>query len=97
VYINVVISAEDSLILDKGGCDDQPGVCENHPFLQHFLTSPLHPNGSDRVFPQDLGYEINEDDLASEMLAQLPDDLLGQTTPEVDPEEFESIYKWFLS
>ena len=49
------------------------------------------------ISPQDFGYEINEDELASEMLVQLPDDLLGQTTPEVNPDEFETVYKWFLS
>jgi len=64
----------------------------------NIFSLPLYiPMGPIEFSPQDLGYEINEDDLASEMLAQLPDDLLGQTTPEVDPEEFESIYKWFLS
>ena len=55
------------------------------------------PKSPIEISPQEFGYEINEDDLASEMLVQLPDDLLGQTTPEVNPDEFETVYKWFLS
>ena len=55
------------------------------------------PMSAIEISPQDFGYEINEDELAGEMLVQLPDDLLGQTPPEVDRDEFESVYKWFLS
>jgi hypothetical protein len=49
------------------------------------------------ISPQDFGYEINEDELASEMRVQLPDNLIWQPIPEVDPEDFETVYKWFLS
>ena len=66
--------------------------------LCNIFSLPLSiPMGPVEISSQDFGYEINEDDLASEMLVQLPDNLLGQTPPEVDPDEFESIYKWFLS
>ena len=64
----------------------------------NIFSLPLYiPMGPVEISPQDFGYEINEDDLASEMLLQLPDNLVGQAPPEVDPDEFESIYKWFLS
>ncbi|HLE51735.1 MAG TPA: hypothetical protein VI755_06710 [Anaerolineales bacterium] len=49
------------------------------------------------ISPQDFGYEINEDELASEMRVQLPDDLIWQPIPEVDPDDFETVYNWFLS
>ena len=54
-------------------------------------TSPIE------ISPQDFGYEINEDELASEMRVQLPDDLIWQPIPEVDPDDFETVYNWFLS
>jgi hypothetical protein len=47
--------------------------------------------------PQDLGYEVNEEELAGEMLAQLQRSPVDQTAPEIDPEEFETIYHWFLA
>lgn len=47
--------------------------------------------------PQDLGYEISQEELACEMLAQVHDNPVDQAVPEVDPEQFETIYQWFLA
>ncbi len=45
----------------------------------------------------DYGFDIDEDELASELLARLPNSLNEQTIPEIDPNEFETMYQWFLS
>jgi len=67
-------------------------------FTCSIFTLPIYtPVSSTGVSPKDMGYEIDEDDLASEMLAQLPDCFQDKPAPEVDPDEFEAAYKWFLS
>ncbi len=50
-----------------------------------------------RACPQDLGYEIDEDELASELLEQLLGKPSCQAAPEVDLQGFEKLYGWFLS
>jgi len=46
--------------------------------------------------PQDLGCEIAEAELASELAApQLTADCAA--LPDVDPDEFDTIYNWFIS
>jgi hypothetical protein len=39
----------------------------------------------------------DEEQLAMELAAPLPDGLVPQHLPEVDPDEFEKLYIWFLS
>lgn len=54
-------------------------------------VEPLH------FSPRDLGEEINEEELASELIASLPGDMQDPMLPAVDPEEFETDYLWFFS
>jgi hypothetical protein len=69
-----------------------------HPLICNLFSLPeFTPETTIKFSPKECGYEIDEDELASEMLAQFPDCPMGQTAPEVDPEEFEKIYGWFLS
>ena len=49
------------------------------------------------ISAQDFGYEINADELASEMQVQPNNNLIWQPIPEVDAEDFETVYKSFLS
>ena len=46
---------------------------------------------------KDLGYEIDEEEIAGEMFRQNTQFSLGSDTPEIAPEEFETIYGYFLS
>ena len=55
------------------------------------------PISTTSITAKEIGYEIDEDDLAREMLAPLPTSLQDQPAPQVDPDEFDKIYKWFLS
>ena len=42
-------------------------------------------------------YGIDEEELAKEMSACLPGNLLDQQVPDIAPDDFESIYGWFLA
>jgi hypothetical protein len=46
---------------------------------------------------KEIGYEIDKDEMGSEVLAQLPASVKDQPAPQVDPDDFETLYKWFLS
>ena len=46
---------------------------------------------------RDYGFDFDEEELARELLAPLPASLISQTNYEVDADEFESCYLWFLS
>jgi hypothetical protein len=67
-----------------------------NPFA--FLLGP-HPRSARglQVRSQDLGYEIGEDELAGELGGHPAGGLADQTIPEIDPDEFETAYQWFLS
>ncbi|HEX6305430.1 MAG TPA: hypothetical protein VFZ76_14645 [Anaerolineales bacterium] len=70
------------------------------PVCNLFVVNPSkqpRPSRPIRVSRQDLGYEIDENDLARELQAQLSDSFEDQAIPEIDPDQFESIYCWFLS
>ena len=49
------------------------------------------------VSPKDFSFELDEQELANEWQTRLPDGLQEQKSPEVDADEFEALYKWFLS
>jgi hypothetical protein len=61
--------------------------------LLAFLIRPDPQSRSPLQYsPQDLGYAIDEEELAGEMLAQLQCGPVDQSAPEIDPEKFETIY-----
>ena len=45
----------------------------------------------------DFGYEISADELTNAMAAHMPGDLINPSAPQVGPDEFDAIYKWFIS
>ncbi|MGW8251803.1 MAG: hypothetical protein ACWGO1_14260 [Anaerolineales bacterium] len=45
----------------------------------------------------DENFYHDEEQLAAELAAPLPESLTPQPLPEVDPDEFEKIYRWYLS
>lgn len=63
-----------------------------------FFSLPIYtPISTSGISPKDMGYEIDEDELAGEMLAPLPACFQDSPAPEIDPDEFEAAYNWFLS
>ena len=46
---------------------------------------------------KDLGYEIDEQELAEELSAPLPTSFSFPNPPVVAPDDFERAYQWFLS
>ena len=46
---------------------------------------------------RDYGFDIDEEDVARELLAPLPASLITLVDYELDPDEFESRHQWFLS
>jgi hypothetical protein len=62
-----------------------------------FLGSLLASRRTLKVTPQNVGYELSEEELAGEMLAALRSGFLAQPAPSIDPDEFEEIYACFLS
>jgi hypothetical protein len=47
--------------------------------------------------PKDFGYEIDEEEIAREMLLQNSNISQGSDIPEVAPEDFEATFGYFLS
>jgi hypothetical protein len=74
---------------------------------QSYLKTTLTRNISSLAFfisepaivttPKEMGYEIDEDELADEMLAELPAHFQDQPAPSISPDEFETAYNWFIS
>jgi hypothetical protein len=65
-----------------------------------FIVFPDDGNPAQRPLQasaRDFGYEIDEHELAEELIAPLPTGLLIPTLPDVDPDDFEGIYRCFLS
>ena len=50
-----------------------------------------------QVSPQGLGYEIEAAELARELRLHTPGTSVGHALPEVEADEFETIFHWFLS
>jgi hypothetical protein len=46
--------------------------------------------------PSDFGFEVEEAELADELASPIPDHSPDQTT-QINPNEFETVYNWFLS
>ena len=69
--------------------------CLINPLLAFFTQDAQLDPGSSiplRATPQDLGYEISEEELAKEMLAQIQTYPAYRTVLEDNLEEFEKIY-----
>jgi hypothetical protein len=65
-----------------------------------FFVFPIAAlEGSLRVTAQDLGYEIDQDELAAGMAvaAETQSEPITDATSAVAPEDFETIYTWFAS
>lgn len=70
----------------------------NNTMIRNLFSLPIYiPQSQLEIAAQELGYEINEDEVANELGVQLPKDVSWQPIPEVEPEEFETVYGWFLS
>lgn len=46
---------------------------------------------------RDYGFDFNEDELGRELLASLPSSFANRSLPEMDADEFEERYSWFVS
>jgi hypothetical protein len=72
-----------------------------HLILSNFVFSLPSPNPaySQPFFASslDYGFDFDEDELVSELLAPLPASLVNQPVPHIGAEEFESLYRWFNS
>ncbi|MBI5962289.1 MAG: hypothetical protein HY863_02340 [Chloroflexi bacterium] len=55
------------------------------------IAQPIQAN------PYDYGFDFDEDELGRELLAALPASLSIQPFPEVDADEFEKTFHYFLS
>lgn len=55
------------------------------------------PEKAFEVSAQELGAEIDEAELASELFSQTQVEASNQGSPQVSAEDFEIVYNWFLS
>jgi len=62
-----------------------------------FSLQVLLTENTMEVTAQSLGYEIDEEELADELRSETCADCLDQPAPQIEPEEFETIYTIFLS
>jgi hypothetical protein len=67
----------------------KPATISN--FLVALPEQPIYASS------RDYGFDFDEEELARELLAPLPESLIAQTNYEVEAHEFESCYLWFLS
>ena len=68
--------------------------------IQYFAISAQdnYPNPRPlKVTAGDFGYEIDEQELADELLAPFPDRIPKSAPPEIAPEDFEETYHWYLA
>jgi len=67
--------------------------------LSKFQVAPIFAVTENPSTNQESGlWEFpDENELADELLAALSEPVPTESTPEIAPEDFESIYKWFLS
>jgi hypothetical protein len=61
----------------------------------------LHPDDpaikNDPFSAAGIGYEISSEELGNAMTAPIPGDLIDTSTLQVSPDEFDTIYHWFIS
>ncbi|MBM3124088.1 MAG: hypothetical protein FJZ87_03330 [Chloroflexi bacterium] len=55
------------------------------------------PEPQIRISSEDYGFDCNEEEMARDLLAQLPECLTSQTKYDLDADEFEKQHLWFLS
>ncbi|MEW6030378.1 MAG: hypothetical protein ACOYZ8_08225 [Chloroflexota bacterium] len=60
----------------------------------NFLLAPEESIFADS---RDYGFDLDKDELARELLAPLPASLPASSLPEVDADEFEQTFHFFLS
>lgn len=61
------------------------------------LSTILTAKRALKVTPQSLGYELSEEELASELQAATRTRLPAQPAANIDPDEFEKVYTSFIS
>lgn len=67
-------------------------------FACSLLSWPIFfPESAIEVSAQSLVVEISEEELASELRNGTGVDLPDQPVPQIEPQEFEAIYAWFIS
>jgi hypothetical protein len=61
------------------------------------LISAVFPHDEPAAYsPSDFGFEVEEAELAEELSAQIPAQSQEQT-PQVNSNDFETVFNWFLS
>ena len=73
-----------------------------NPALNCNLVIASPPTDFPSAYPiqacsRDYGFNFDEEEMGRELLSPLPANLVDQTIPKIDPEEFETLYLWFLS
>jgi hypothetical protein len=61
------------------------------------LISAVFSHGKPAAYtPADFGFEVEESELAEELAAYIPEPTQEQCT-QIDPNDFETVFNWFLS
>lgn len=72
----------------------------NEHEIQYLVCSPEDDDPTLRPWQlsaKDFGYEIDEQELAEELITPVPIGFAKHNPAEVDAQEFESVYKFFLA
>jgi hypothetical protein len=72
-------------------------VVSTSSIFDFILTVNLKSAQPDPLTAADFGFEVGDEELAEELSETIPSSLIPQTAPQVDPEDFETIYNWFIS
>ena len=72
-------------------------IYSTNNFIEILLTADSIASRSPKFSQADFGLEVTEEELANELEAKISIQPLDQTTPQVDPDEFEILYHWFIS
>jgi hypothetical protein len=69
-------------------------LCYSVDLLLSFKTLFDQPEGATSL---DYGFDFDEQELGDELTAPLPANVLEQPAPLIEADEFDSLYKWFIS
>jgi hypothetical protein len=71
-------------------------ITPSRNILEMLISAVFSPTKPSPYSPADFGCEIEEAELAEELAAQISVNSNDQS-PQIEPEEFETVYNWFIS
>ena len=65
--------------------------------LEFVVLEETHLAKPQQYTAYDFGYEVDEDEVGELMTAEYSNGSFGNPTPQINPDEFETLNHWFIS